>query len=70
MELLKSSRSSKVGRKTNRNKREKYENQDKELGTQSTLEEVLKKKGKSGKAPTTKGQYHPMKGGKTKHACK
>jgi hypothetical protein len=55
MELLKSARSSKSGRKTNRSRREKAANQDKELGTQPTLEEVLKKEGKSGKSPTTKG---------------
>jgi hypothetical protein len=70
MELLKSARSSKAGRKTNKNRREKAANQDKELGTQPTLEEVLKKEGKSGKAPTTKGQSQPTKGGATKHASK
>jgi hypothetical protein len=70
MELLKSAKSSKAGRKTNRNKREKVANQDKEIGTQPTLEEVLKKEGKSGKAPTTKGQSQPTKGGATKHASK
>jgi hypothetical protein len=56
--------------KQDKNKREKTANQDKELGTQPTLEEVLKKEGTSGKSSTAKGQSHPMKGGATKHASK
>jgi hypothetical protein len=70
MELLKSARTMKAGRKTNKNRREKATNQDKELGTQPTLEEILKKEGKGGKSPTTKGQSQPTKGGATKHTSK
>jgi hypothetical protein len=51
-------------RKTNRNRREKDANQDKELGTQPMLEEVLKKEGKSGKVPIEKDSLNPQKRGK------
>jgi hypothetical protein len=69
-EIPKSTKASKAGRKTNKNKREKATNQDKELGIQPTLEEVLKKDGKSGKSPTSKGHTQPTKGGATKNASK
>jgi hypothetical protein len=65
-EIPKSTKTLKAGRKTNKNKREKAANQDKELGIHPTLEEVLKKEGKIGKAPTSKGQTQPTKGGATK----
>jgi hypothetical protein len=44
----------KAGRKTNKNRREKMTNHDKDLGIQPTLEEILKKEGKGGKAPPKK----------------
>jgi hypothetical protein len=56
-----------VGRISNRNCREKEQNMEKELGIQTTMEEVFKKDGKGGKAPSTKGSSsvpsHPSKGG-------
>jgi len=59
-----------VGRKTNKNKREKAAKQDKEMGIQTALEEVFKKDGKLGKAPTSKGHTRPTKGGETKTTSK
>jgi hypothetical protein len=37
--------------------------QDKDLGIQPTLEEILRKEEKNGKAQPTKGMYHPLKEG-------
>jgi hypothetical protein len=66
MELPKNARVTKAGRKTNKTRREKATTQDKELGTQPTLEEILKKEGKNGKAQAAKGQSQPTKGGGNK----
>jgi hypothetical protein len=60
----------KAGRKTNKAKREKATTQNKDLGSQPMLEEILKKEEKNGKSQTTKGQSHPSKGGATKHNSK
>jgi hypothetical protein len=58
-----------VGRWTNRNKREKEANKDKEIGLQATLEEVYIKDWKVGKNPTAKGHNssQPSKGGAPKY---
>jgi hypothetical protein len=56
----------KPGRKSHRNKRESTADREKELGIQKTIEEALKKEGKSGKnkSPNTREQHLiPLKGG-------
>jgi hypothetical protein len=70
LEVTQSSKVKKVGRKTNRNKREKDATRNKELGIQTTLEEVFKKDIKYGKVPPTKGHSHPSKGGASKSTSK
>jgi hypothetical protein len=63
----------KVGRKSNRNRRETKAYREKELGIQTTLEEILKKDGKSTKIQSTlaKGaSSQPSKGGGTKSRSK
>jgi len=70
LEVTWSSKVKKVGQKTNRNRREKDATREKELGIQTTLEEVFKKDGKSRKAPPTKGHSHPSKGGASKSSSK
>jgi hypothetical protein len=58
-----------VGRKSNHNRRENETYRDKELGIQTTLEEILKKDGKQGKSheQSVKGSSQtlsqPSKGG-------
>jgi hypothetical protein len=69
IEIPKTAPTTKAGRKTNKAKREKATTQDKDLGTQPTLEEILRKEEKNGKAHPTKGQTHPSKGG-SKHNSK
>jgi hypothetical protein len=63
MELPKNARTTKAGRKTNKTRREKATNQDKELGTQPTLEEILKKEGKMGKLKQQRDNLSPRRGG-------
>jgi hypothetical protein len=60
----------KEGRRTNKTRREKLTTQDKYLGTQPTLEEILRKEGKNGKAQAVKGESHPTKGGEPKNNSK
>jgi hypothetical protein len=63
----------KVGRKLNYNCRENEANKDKEIGIQSTLEEVFKKYGKGGNVPFSKGPIsasRPSKGGASKSLSK
>jgi hypothetical protein len=70
LEITKNARTTKVGRQTNKTRRERATTQDKELGTQPTLKEILKKEGKNGKAQAAKGQSQPTKGGAPKHNSK
>jgi len=63
IEIPKSVPITKEGRKKNKAKRDKVTTQDKYLGTQPTLEKILKKDEKNGKAQPNKGQSHPSKGG-------
>jgi hypothetical protein len=70
VEIPKNIPTTKPGRRTNKERREKATTQDKDLGTQPTLEEILKKEGKNGKPQPTKGQSQPTKGGASKHNSK
>jgi hypothetical protein len=56
-EISQSITTRKVGRKSNRNRRETKADREKELGIQTTLEEILKKDGKSQKS-TLLSQRH------------
>jgi hypothetical protein len=49
VEIPKNIPTTKPGRRTNKARREKVTTQDKDLGTQPTLEEILRKEGKNGK---------------------
>jgi hypothetical protein len=73
LELTQPSNTKKPGRKSQRNKRESVADREKELGIQKTIEETLKKDGKSGKnkAPHHKGTTsQPSKGGAPKSTDK
>jgi hypothetical protein len=50
VEIPKTVPTTKAGRKTNKARREKATTQDKDLGTQPTLEEILRKEEKNGKS--------------------
>jgi len=49
LELTQPTNNKKTGRKSHRNKRESVADIEKEMGIQKTIEETLKKDGKSGK---------------------
>ena len=73
LELTQPSNTKKPRRKSQRNKRESSADREKELGIQKTIEETLKKEGKSGKNKATqhKGETsYPSKGGAPKSTNK
>jgi hypothetical protein len=65
IEIPKSAPTTKAGRKTNKAKIEKATTQDKDLGTQPMLEEILKKR-KMGKIIQQRGRHTPQREGPSK----
>jgi hypothetical protein len=73
LELTQTINNKRPGRKSHRNKRESTTDREKELGIQKTIEETLKKDGKSGKNKATQHKgttSQPSRGGAPKHPDK
>jgi hypothetical protein len=73
LEVTQPTTTKKLGRKSHRNKRESTADREKELGIQKTIEEALKKEGKSRKNKSSQHKgatSHPSKGGAPKPSDK